>query len=534
MKRKELIVAVILGIMALVVFLPGTASMSLWDRDEACNAQCAREMLQRRDPIVPTFNFRLRTDKPPLEYWAMMVSYKVLGVNEFAARLPSVLFSVGTTLLVFIFGCRLWGMEVGLLASLIMLSSIHFPIVARAATPDPTFIFFLTLSLFLFLEDRDTLGYGAAGLAALAKGPLGIIIPLGTKISYLLFSEGKRATKKAFPLRGVLLFLAIALPWYIVVNVKTHNGFFKGFILYHNATRFLKPIGGHGGPAFYYALVLPVAMLPWSPLLPQTLYHLFQRAKAHKGNHLFIYLWILFPFVLFSLAKTKLPNYIMPVYPALALAMALEVKECVEKGLTRELTPAMVGTLLSLGLIAVLLGLMGLQGTFASPGLSLVVGVILLLGIWGFQKTRGVPLKWFTTLAFLMAALLTAVPHFIVPRLEQRKLSPSFAREIRLEMRKGDLIITYPFSIPSLVFYTNHKVIREKKRSRLKKFLASHGSNKIFIVTRPKKLKAVKGIWRGKVRVLEKGYSLYPHGKLVLALLSPGPESMPEKTRGNP
>jgi len=533
LRHKNIIIALALGMTALVVFLPGTASMSLWDRDEACNAQCAREMLQRKDPIVPTFNFSLRTDKPPLEYWAVMASYSLLGVNEFAARLPSVLFSVGTILLVFIFGSRLWGTEVGLLASLIMLSSIHFPIVARAATPDPAFIFFLTLSLLLFLTEKPTLGYGAAGLAVLAKGPLGIVIPLGTELLYLLFSEGKGKVKKAFPLKGVSLFLAIALPWYVVVDVKTHNEFFKGFILYHNVTRFLRPIGGHRGPAFYYVLVLLVALLPWSPLLLQTLYHLFRRAKECKGNHLFIYLWILFSFALFSLAKTKLPNYIMPVYPALALAMALEAKERVEKGLNRDLRPAMRGTLVSLGIIAILLGFMGLQGTFASPGLSLMAGVILLLGIWGFQKTEKAPLRWFTTLAFLMAVLLTAIPHFTVPRLEQRKLSPSFARKIRSEIGKGDLIVTYPFSIPSLVFYTNHRVIRERKRSSLKKFLASHGSSRIFIVTRPKKLRAVYRVWKGKVRVLERGHSLYPHGKLALALLSPIHRQAPGRPGGD-
>ncbi len=458
-------------LLSLVVFLPGTSTMSLWDRDEACNAQCAREMLQRRDPIVPTFNFKLRTDKPPLEYWAMMVSYRLLGVNEFAARLPSVLFSMGTVLLIFLFGSQMWGKEVGILASLIMLTSIHFPIVARAATPDPAFLFFLTLSLFLFLKGRITWGYIASGFAVLAKGPLGIIIPLGTEVFYLLFSEGKRGIKKAFPLMGPILFLVIALPWYIMVDLKTHHQFYEGFILYHNITRFVRPIGGHKGPVFYYVVVLILAFFPWSILIPKACLTLFQRAEKEKGLYLFVYLWILFPFVLFSLAKTKLPNYILPIYPALALSMAYALHRH--------------------------------GGEILGP--------------------LRVPLKGFYLLAGFMLVLLLVTPFLMIPRLEQRKLSPAFAQKIRAEIKKEDLIITYPFSIPSLVFYTNHRVIRERKKSSLKKFMASHGSYRIFVVTRPKKLKVISHIWKGGVEVLESGRSLYPQGELVLYLLSPDP-----------
>ena len=495
--------------------------MSLWDRDEACNAQCAKEMLQRRDPIVPTFNYRLRTDKPPLAYWAMMVSYRLLGVNEFAARLPSVLFSVGTVLLIFLFGSRLWGKEVGLFASLIMLTNIHFPVVARAATPDPAFLFFLTLSLFLFLEGRITWGYVAAGFAVLAKGPLGIIIPLGTKVLYLLFSEGKRGIKKAFPLMGLILFLVIALPWYIMVDLRTHNQFYKGFILYHNITRFLRPIGGHKGPVFYYVVVLILALIPWSPLLPQTAYCLFKEAKEKRGHLLFLYTWILFPFVFFSLARTKLPNYILPIYPALVLSMAYTLKGLSHKG-PRALKIPIVGILAMLAVLTALLGWMWLKSLFVPLGLFLVAGVLLLLAAWGFYHTKQTPLAGFRILAILMIVFLIATPYFLVPSLEKKKLSPVFAQKIKADMKGGDLIVTHPFSLPSLVFYTNHQVIREKKTRSLEAFLRSSQCRRIFLLTKAKRLGLISQIWKGKVKVLAEGESLYPRGRLVLLLLSPG------------
>jgi 4-amino-4-deoxy-L-arabinose transferase-like glycosyltransferase len=495
--------------------------MSLWDRDEACNAQCAREMLERKDPIVPTFNFRLRTDKPPLEYWAMMASYRVFGVNEFAARLPSVLFSAGTVLLIFFFGSRMWGGEVGFLASLIMLTSVHFPIVARAATPDPAFLFFLTLSLFLFLRGHITWGYIASGFAVLTKGPLGIIIPLGTEVLYLLFSEGKRGIRKVFPLMGPILFLVVTLPWYIMVDIKTHHQFYKGFILYHNITRFVKPIGGHKGPVFYYVAVLILAFVPWSPLLLQTGYRLFRRVGEDKKHFLFLYTWILFPFLIFSLARTKLPNYILPVYPALVLSTAYGLKGFTEDGWSKALRVTVTGILVLITALAFLLGWMWHKGGFVPFGLFLMAVGLLLLTAWGFYRAKENPIRGFYIMAVFMAAFLTATPYFLVPCLEQKKPSPIFAQEIKANMKGDDLIVTHPFSVPSLVFYTNHRVIREKKTQSLEAFFRSSQHHRIFLLTKEKRLELIKQIWKGQVGILENGESIYPKGRLVLLLLKP-------------
>ena len=520
--KNKITISFLLGLLSLAVFLPGTSSLSLWDRDEACNAQCAREMLERNDPVVPTFNFKLRTDKPPLEYWAMMASYRFFGVNEFAARLPSVLFSVGTVLLIFLFGSQMWGREVGLLASLIMLTNIHFPIVARAATPDPAFLFFLTLSLFLFLRGRITWGYLASGFAVLAKGPLGIIIPLGTEVLYLLFSKGKREIRKAFPIAGPILFLAITLPWYIMVDLKTHHQFYKGFILYHNITRFVRPIGGHKGPVFYYVIVLILALFPWSPLLPRTCYRLFKRATEEKGHLLFLYTWILLPFVIFSLARTKLPNYILPIYPALALSMAYGLKGFAENGWSRALKATVTGVLVLLTAMVFISAWMYHKGEFVPFGLLLMAVGLLLLTALGFYHAKGKPLAGFYYMAVLMAAFLIATPYFLTPRLEQKKLSPLFAQKIRANMSGDSIIVTHPFSVPSLVFYTNHRVIREKKTRSLKAFLRSHQHHRLFLLTKVKRLGLIRQTWEGSAKVLKEGQSLYPRGKLVLLLLSPG------------
>ena len=134
-----------------VVFFAGLGRPRLWDDDETKNARCAQEMLVRGDWVVPTFNFRLRPDKPALFYWLAMISYQLLGTTELAARFPSALLAVGTSLATYHLGRRLFRPEVGLWAGLAMATNLMFATIGRAATPDSTLIFCTTIALLAFV-----------------------------------------------------------------------------------------------------------------------------------------------------------------------------------------------------------------------------------------------------------------------------------------------------------------------------------------------------------------------------------------------
>ena len=208
-------------------FSPGLGGPRLWDDDETKNARCAQEMLVRGDWVVPTFNFRLRPDKPALFYWLAMVSYQLLGTTEFAARFPSALLAVGTSLATYHLGRRLFRPEVGLWAGLAMATNLMFAMVGRAATPDSTLIFCTTMALLAFVvggtwargerragqgaEERErsrfreivprawwsfVLMCAAMGLAVLAKGPVGVVLPVAAIGGFVLF-EGSRMRWRA-------------------------------------------------------------------------------------------------------------------------------------------------------------------------------------------------------------------------------------------------------------------------------------------------------------------------------------------------
>src|SRR5580700_3073726 len=141
--------AVLLSAMA-VLTLPNLGVHSLWDVDEGVNAEAAREMMEAGTWISPLFNFELRTAKPALLYWLQMTSYSVFGVNEFAARLPSVLAGMVTVLLVYELARRMFGASTGLLAGIVLASAFEFCMLSHAATPDSTLLAFTVLTMFSF------------------------------------------------------------------------------------------------------------------------------------------------------------------------------------------------------------------------------------------------------------------------------------------------------------------------------------------------------------------------------------------------
>src|SRR5262245_44591561 len=132
------------------VMLTGLGAPRLWDRDEPRNAGCAREMLERNDWVVPTFNGELRAHKPVLLYWCIMPSYLALGVNEFAARLPSALCAIGSVICAYIMSRRLFGPRAGVWSAIALATSLMFVVAGRAATPDSLLIFCTTLALTIY------------------------------------------------------------------------------------------------------------------------------------------------------------------------------------------------------------------------------------------------------------------------------------------------------------------------------------------------------------------------------------------------
>ena len=398
------------ALVAAAVFLTNLGKPRLWDRDEPRNAGAAREMLERGDWVVPTFNGELRAHKPALLYWCMMSSYSVFGVNEFAARLPSALAAIGTCLLVVDLARRLFSASVGLWAGLILATSLNFGVVARAATPDAVLIFWFTAAIHLFVlaamrkregeaiprlatdpREISTFGwclvYAAMGVAVLAKGLIGFVLPVGVLGLYFLYApraaeagpEGDwrelifyylrplsplNIAVTAWRMRPWILVVAVSLiagPWYAAVGARTSGDFLSGFIGEHHVGRFTGAMEGHGGPPFYYLIAVCIGFFPWSVFLGPLLYDAVRQSSQPRrfAPYLLLGCWTTVVIGFFSVAATKLPSYVLPAYPALAVIAAAFVQRLI----SGELKLAPFWT----------------RGAFAT---AIVAGVGVAVGVW--------------------------------------------------------------------------------------------------------------------------------------------------------
>ncbi len=326
---------VLLVLVWAVLCLPNLGGPSLWDIDEGNNAECAHEMYESGNFIVPSFNYKLRVDKPVLLYWLQASTYRVFGTNEFSARLPSALASLLSLFVVYELGLRFFERSAALLAGLILASSIAFCAAAHFANPDALLNLCILLTMWCSWEHYTRqgwwlLGAGAAcGLGMLAKGPVAVVLPMATTLLYLLVRRELRRCLDPRFLGAALVFVLIAAPWYVWVGLETKGEWLAGFFWKHNIERAVGVMENHSGPFFYYVLVLLAGLAPWSIFLGPTVWHAFANAKGQQGisslrdgGTRFLLCWVFVWLLFFTCVRTKLPNYILPAYPAMALLTA--------------------------------------------------------------------------------------------------------------------------------------------------------------------------------------------------------------------
>ena len=338
---KEKSVFLFLIILGSSVLFSNIWGSSIYILDESKNSVCAREMFDRGDFIVPTYNGELRTDKPPLHYFFMMLSYSVFGVNEFAARFFSVIAGIGTLLITFFYTRKFIDYKAAIWSLVVLISSLHFALEFHLAVPDPYLIFFISLSLFTFYDYYTSskiiqlvLFYIALGLGTLTKGPVALGLPGLIALVFLIVNRDfKIKTILRFRLLlGLAIYCIVTLPWYILVYKATDGEWIRGFFFEHNLERFSGSMEGHGGLFFVPSLFVILGLLPFSIFV----FRAFQNSwKMRKENSLQLYLIVIIVVIIgfFSISSTKLPNYPMPSYPFIAVLIGYFISRIENKKL---------------------------------------------------------------------------------------------------------------------------------------------------------------------------------------------------------
>ncbi len=321
----------LLFVVAVVALFTLLGSRGLNEPDEGRYAEIGREMAVTGEWLVPHLNGFEHFQKPPVLYWATALSIRLFGANEWAARLPSALAALGTVMLTGWLGCTLFHRRAGFLAGLILLSSGGFFVLARLLTPDMTLTFWVTAAIACFVKYAYTmrarkwawLFFVALGCGFLTKGPMALIIPLSAAIGWQSAAR-RRPAAPALPwARGLLLTLAISLSWFVALSFWRHE-LFDYFWRYELVERFASHAHGRAKPFWFFVPVIMAALLPWVFLLPGlgiTAWREWRQRRVSLAGWLLLS-WTIPPFVILSLSGSKLATYILPLLPALALALA--------------------------------------------------------------------------------------------------------------------------------------------------------------------------------------------------------------------
>ncbi len=326
MKQIERNNLLIVAVAALFIILFGIGGTPLLDPDEPVYAETAREMLQTGDFLSPRIFGDFWYDKPPMYYWLVAVAQFIFGDGEFAARFPAAMMACGTSVMVYVAGTKLFGERAGFWSAMILTSCVQFFYMGKAAVTDTTLLFFMTGALFSFIHKRYWLMYVCMALATVTKGPIGIVFPGAIIFLYLLFMGQLREILRMHVIRGLLLYFVIATPWYYAMYTVHGMEFIETFLGFHNLTRFTTAEHANRVTFWYYFPVIILGLFPWTGMLVQAIKASIQDSRIDDMRNLvFLHVWWIFVLLFFTICKTKLVSYILPMFPALAMVIGWNI-----------------------------------------------------------------------------------------------------------------------------------------------------------------------------------------------------------------
>lgn len=326
----------------MVLFMILMPATELWDRDEPLYARTAIEMLLSGDWVLPTYNGNLFAHKPPMTYWLMAVSFSIFGENDFAARFVSAPTMAATAFFTYLIARRMFDHTIGVWSMIIFGTALLTFYLGSIAQHDAPLMLFIVIALWAYIKFIYEPQYFARMIAIfttcmlitlMIKGPVGPAVVCTTLFfSWLLMSSDNRPSlfKMAVFAAGTVLAAGVFSLWVIPANTATDGALWEMGVGKHIVGRFLTPLEGHGGSGpIGYILALPIYIpvtlalfMPWTIHLPAGFVALWKGSIGERRERAILWGWMVPTFVMFSLAATKLPHYIFPFFPPLAIMCA--------------------------------------------------------------------------------------------------------------------------------------------------------------------------------------------------------------------
>lgn len=475
--EKPVLFLTVIVLLCGYLFFFRLGAMALTDPDETFYAQTAKEMTARNEWMTPYLYGKPQFEKPIFFYWLVEASYRVFGINEFAARFPSAVFALIGIIAVFLLGRLLFSERAGGLAALMLATNVEYVILSRACVTDMTlFTFMLLGALFFFyglIKEKKRfyiLSSAAFALATLTKGPVFLALPLAVIFIYLIWTKNLKAIVKMPLVLCILVFLAVAVPWYALMYKLHGMAFIDAFFGFHNVTRFLESEHKIGSQVYYNIPIILGGYFPWSIFLPFGLWHMFKKIKTGqirsgiksvKNASVFVLTWLAVIFLFFTVSSTKLPTYIFPVFMSLALVTAVLWDDFLKSPAAASATVKGVKVSYYLFPVIVIIGSVaaGIYIYFDYP--AIIGGVIIsciflvfgtVLSLAAFIRKRFVPAM--ALIIYALAIFLYPLSRLVLPVLERYETSKEVSAQLLSFVSPGDKIASESNYLAGLAFYT--------------------------------------------------------------------------------
>jgi 4-amino-4-deoxy-L-arabinose transferase-like glycosyltransferase len=474
-KHRALALTLLIALCALL-FFTGLGSIGFLGPDEPRYAEVAREMFVTGDYISPRLCGCLWFEKPPLLYWLAAAGYHVAGVGEFAARSAAAACALLSVLAVFHTLTRVASTQAALAASLVLATSLLYIGYARACATDMPLAATMCIALLSFFlsavsAGRTRVGYWLLGCAAtggsvLAKGLVGMVLVAGTLAGTWLITRRRVVPSLKHLALGFVVLLAVVSIWYVPMTVEHGQSFIKEFFINHHFRRYFENRFQHPEPIYFFPFVVLAGILPWTFfLIPAAArlrkLQLWRRRQEPRDLLITLaWVWLILTVVFFSVSVSKLPGYVLPAFPALAVILGAEVERALRAEQSPALRSAMWLTAATLVAIGVAIPVYITREGFKVSGLYLVpVWTPLVAGLVGVALLAARRVRFFVACAVVVILCVIGTGLYVIlPKMEEDLSSRGLSLAAAEALRPGEKIAFYITKEYGPVFYSEGRV----------------------------------------------------------------------------
>jgi len=496
--------------LCLSLFFFRLGARPLWDIDEGMHAATSKAMVLSGDWVTPQYNGKNFYDKPPLYNWLVALSFLVFGFTEFAARLPAALLGFGCVMITYLLGRRMFNVQVAFLSAVVLATSAEYIVLSRVVVHDISLVFCDTLALTLFFlgyqnarhRKRNFLfGCAALGLAVLAKGPVGMVIPAMIIVLFLIYKKQLGFLKEIQIGWGVLIFLVIAAPWYILISLKNPD-YFEYFFIKKNVGSFLSKTSRHQEPFYYYIPVLLGGFFPWSCFLPLSLIQAFRFDLKNKSEEMvFLLIWFGCIFLFFSTARSKLATYILPLYPAASILVGVIWYDLIQSS-TPELRRGFIFSILppviTFPLAWIYIWIYPPTQLLTDSGIDLTrlyylaFWVVVCVSVSFSMLLRQKDKTFFATIVGMIFSTALLFLLLMVPSTNPYRSTKEIAYKFDAMQPQRENLVFFDKALDSALFYSNRGVLVLNNPQQLKAYLMS--KKKVYCILKSDDLELIANL----------------------------------------